>query len=104
MANYFCKYCGTKACSASSLTSAYCTRHPNGSGKGKHVVYEGAESSKYICEYCGTTASSISSLTSSYCSRHPNGSAKGSILRLKEESKAGIPANIVAQAQTPCHL
>jgi len=30
--------------------------------------------------------------------------AKGSILRLKEESKAGIPANIVAQAQTPCHL
>jgi len=29
MTNYFCKYCGSKASSVSSLTSATCVRHPS---------------------------------------------------------------------------
>jgi predicted nucleic acid-binding Zn ribbon protein len=77
MANFYCEYCGQKYSSVSSLTGSYCSRHPNGSGKGKHKLYEGAEKSQYVCKYCGQKYSSISSLTGSYCSRHPNGSGKG---------------------------
>ena len=32
----FCKYCGTKYSSLSSLTANSCSRHPNGPSKGKH--------------------------------------------------------------------
>ena len=77
MANFYCEYCGAKASSVSSLTSMSCVRHPNGSHKGKHKLYEGSEKSKYTCKYCGTSSSSINSLTSTSCSRHPNGSHKG---------------------------
>ena len=52
-------------------------RHPNGSHKGKHKLYEGSEKSQYVCKYCGTKYSSLSSLTSGSCMRHPNGSHKG---------------------------
>jgi hypothetical protein len=77
MANFYCEYCGQKYSSVSSLTGSFCSRHPNGPGKGKHKLYEGAEKSQYVCKYCGQKYSSISSLTGSYCSRHPNGSCKG---------------------------
>ena len=77
MANFYCKYCGTKASSISGLTSNSCHRHPLGSGKGKHALYEGSEKSQYVCKYCGTKASSISSLTANTCHRHPNGPGKG---------------------------
>jgi hypothetical protein len=77
MANYQCRYCGTKASSVSSLTASSCNRHPNGSYKGKHVLYEGSEKSQYTCKYCGSKASTISSLTASSCNRHPDGSYKG---------------------------
>ena len=77
MANFYCEYCGQKYSSVSSLTGSFCIRHPNGPGKGKHKLYEGAEKSQYVCKYCGQKYSSISSLTGSYCSRHPNGSGKG---------------------------
>ncbi|MBD5196258.1 MAG: hypothetical protein HDS46_06910 [Bacteroides sp.] len=80
---YICEYCGTTASSISSLTSSYCTRHPNGSGKGKHSPFEGGIKSSYTCKYCGRSASSLSSLTSSYCTRHPNGSGKGKHSPLK---------------------
>lgn len=33
---FFCKYCGFKASSISSLTASACIRHPNGPHKGKH--------------------------------------------------------------------
>ena len=33
---FFCKYCGVKASSISSLTAAACIRHPNGPHNGKH--------------------------------------------------------------------
>jgi DNA-directed RNA polymerase subunit RPC12/RpoP len=77
MANFYCKYCGTKSSSVSSLTSLSCSKHPLGSNKGKHVLYEGSEKPQYTCKYCGTHTSSISSLTALSCSRHPNGSNKG---------------------------
>jgi hypothetical protein len=77
MANYYCEYCGVKASSVSSLTSSWCSRHPNGPNKGKHKLYEGSEKSKYTCKYCGNSASSLNSLTASWCARHPNGYTKG---------------------------
>ncbi len=77
MASFYCKYCGSKASSVSSLTGSSCSRHPLGSNKGKHTLYEGSEKSQYTCKYCGNKASSIASLTGSSCSRHPNGSNKG---------------------------
>jgi hypothetical protein len=77
MANVYCKYCGTKAGSISSLTSSSCYRHPDGANTGRHALYEGSEKSQYTCKHCGTTAGSISSLTASSCYRHPDGSNKG---------------------------
>jgi predicted nucleic acid-binding Zn ribbon protein len=74
---YYCKYCGTKTSTISSLTASPCPRHPLGINKGKHVLYEGAEKSQYECKYCGTKASSLSGLTASTCVRHPLGSHKG---------------------------
>lgn len=76
-AAFYCKYCGHKASSVSSLTASLCMRHPNGPGKGKHSLYEGSEKEQYICKYCGRKANGISSLTASKCIRHPNGPAKG---------------------------
>ena len=77
MSNFYCEYCGSKSSSISSLTASSCSRHPLGSNKGKHKLYEGGEKSKYSCKFCGTSSSSISSLTASSCSRHPLGSNKG---------------------------
>jgi hypothetical protein len=77
MSNHFCKYCGTKQSSISSLTSGSCFRHPAGPNKGKHALYEGAEKSRYECKYCGSAQSSLSSLTSGSCYRHPLGPNKG---------------------------
>ncbi len=76
MANFYCEYCGQKYSSVSSLTGSSCSRHPNGPGKGKHKLYEGAEKSQYVCKYCGQKYSSISNLTGSSCSRQPNGPCK----------------------------
>lgn len=77
MANFYCEYCGQKFSSVSSLTAASCPRHPNGSNKGKHKLYEGSEKSKYTCKHCGQSFSSIASMTAASCPRHPNGSNKG---------------------------
>jgi len=77
MPNFYCKYCGTKTTSVSSLTGSSCYRHPDGPNRGKHSLYEGEEGSQYTCKYCGTKASSLSSLTGSSCYRHPDGANKG---------------------------
>ncbi len=77
MANYYCKYCGTKTSSISSLTSSSCVSHPLGTYKGKHALYEGSEKSQYTCKFCGSKSGSINSLTSTTCIRHPNGTYKG---------------------------
>lgn len=77
MPNHYCKYCGYKASSVSSLTIGLCHRHPNGANKGKHALYEGSEKPRYTCKNCGQDASSLSSLTAGTCHRHPDGSYKG---------------------------
>jgi len=61
----------------SSLTASSCSKHPLGSQKGKHKLYEGAEKAKYTCKYCGQQFSTISSMTASSCFKHPNGNQKG---------------------------
>ena len=75
--NYYCEYCGHKASSVQALVAGGCPRHPNGSLKGKHSVYQGGEKSQYICKYCGHKASTIQALVAGGCPRHPNGSLKG---------------------------
>jgi predicted nucleic acid-binding Zn ribbon protein len=77
MSNYYCKYCGHKASTVQSLTFGYCTRHPDGSNKGRHALYEGGEKSQYTCKNCGSNFRNLVSLTSGYCTRHPDGSNKG---------------------------
>ncbi|HOK08567.1 MAG TPA: C2H2-type zinc finger protein [Candidatus Hydrogenedens sp.] len=77
MTVYICKYCGKKATSVQSLASSFCTRHPNGPGKGRHAVYEGDEKTEYVCKFCGRKFSSIQSMSANFCLRHPNGSGKG---------------------------
>jgi hypothetical protein len=59
------------------LTANWCSRHPLGPNKGKHVLYEGAEKSSYACKFCGSGYSTLSSLTANWCSRHPGGPNKG---------------------------
>ena len=77
MSNCYCEYCGTKASSIMGLTGNSCHRHPLGSGKGKHKLYEGSEKSQYSCKYCGTSSSAIMGLTGNSCHRHPSGAGKG---------------------------
>ncbi|MBQ4378821.1 MAG: hypothetical protein II821_06460 [Treponema sp.] len=54
-----------------------CPRHPAGSMKGKHKLYEGSEKSQYLCKYCGQKFSSIQSLTTNKCFKHPSGAFQG---------------------------
>lgn len=68
MANYFCKWCGTKYSNVSSLTSGQCIRSPSK----RHELYEGSEKSQYVCKYCGTKYSNLSSLTSGQCLKSPS--------------------------------
>lgn len=77
MANFYCKYCGIKSSNVTGLTVGSCSRHPNGSNKGKHVLYEGNEKSQYTCKYCGLKSPHISSLIAGSCSRHPDGANEG---------------------------
>ena len=77
MANYYCEYCGHKFPDVRLLVSATCVKHPDGSHKGKHKLYEGSEKSEYICKYCGRKFSSIMLMTSGTCANHPKGSNKG---------------------------
>lgn len=77
MSDYYCKHCGTKSSSISSLTTGNCIRHPAGAHKGKHALYEGSEKSRYECKFCGTGFPNLSSLTTGLCIRHPSGSHKG---------------------------
>ncbi len=59
------------------MTNNRCAKHPNGTNKGQHELYEGKEKSKYDCKYCGTKYISISSMTNNRCAKHPNGTNKG---------------------------
>ena len=66
MANFYCKWCGSKSSSVSSLTASGCSKNPDGK---KHERYEGSEKSQYTCKCCGSNSSSLSSLTASGCSK-----------------------------------
>lgn len=69
MAEFYCKCCGEKYSSVSSLASGHCTR----SSSGKHQLYEGEIGAYYYCCYCGSKYQTLSSLTHSHCSRNPDG-------------------------------
>jgi len=70
MADCYCKYCGSKYSSVTSLVSQSCSRNPAGSGS-RHELYEGSEKDQYTCKCCGSKYSSISSMTSQSCSKSP---------------------------------
>jgi len=73
----YCKYCGTSAPNARSLTANACIRHPDGPGRGKHALYQGDTTGEYVCEFCGKTFPNIKSMTANMCIRHPDGPGKG---------------------------
>ena len=77
MANFYCEYCGIKYPNVATLTLNGCHRHPNGTNKGKHKLYEGTEKSQYTCKYCGIKYHNIGTLTLNNCHRHPEGRNKG---------------------------
>ncbi len=68
MANFYCKWCGSKHSSVSSLTINSCSKNPEGK---KHALYEGSEKSEYTCKFCGSKHSSLSSLCINSCSKSP---------------------------------
>ena len=53
MSDYYCEYCGRRYSSVRELTGNKCPRHPEGTNKGFHSLYEGSEKSSYACKYCG---------------------------------------------------
>lgn len=74
---YYCEYCGKKFPDVRQLTSATCPRHPDGSNKGRHKLYEGSEKQEYTCKYCGKKFPSIQVMTGGQCVNHPKGTNKG---------------------------
>lgn len=75
--HYYCEYCGHKFPNVRLLTSGSCPRHPDGSNKGCHKLYEGSEKMKYACKYCGKQFSSILLMVGGQCVNHPKGVNKG---------------------------
>ena len=74
---FYCEYCGQKFASVKDLTSNHCSKHPDGTHKGRHKLYEGGEKSEYTCKYCGQKFKTLVDLTSNHCLKHPNGIHKG---------------------------
>jgi uncharacterized protein (DUF983 family) len=68
MANFYCKWCGRKYTSVSSLVAGSCSYNPESK---KHELYEGSEKSQYTCKFCGREYSSLTSLTAGTCSKSP---------------------------------
>ena len=77
MANYYCKYCGMMFHGVAQMTAYNCPRHPNGSNRGRHELYEGSEKSGYTCKFCGRIFPSIRIMTAYTCPRHPDGTNRG---------------------------
>ena len=76
--NYYCEYCGHRFPDVRFLTSGTCPRHPDGSNKGRHKLYEGTEKQKYTCKYCGKQFPNIMVMVGGQCVNHPKGMNKGS--------------------------
>jgi hypothetical protein len=77
MSKSICEYCGEEKATTKILTSNNCAKHPSGTYKGKHKLYEGSEKNKYECKYCGEQKATIKILTSNKCGKHPLGFYKG---------------------------
>jgi hypothetical protein len=75
--SYYCENCGIKFSNPRDLLSNSCHQHPNGFGKGKHILYQGSEKSKYFCKFCGTSFSNLRDLCGNSCAKHPYGFGKG---------------------------
>ncbi len=103
MANFYCEYCGKRASSVSSLTFGLCRRHPNGTNKGNHKLYEGSEKSSYTCKYCGISRSSVSSLTFGLCRRHPNGTNKGKHAPALDNALSGYKQDNYSSSNNSMH-
>lgn len=74
---FYCEYCGHRFPNVRLLVSGSCPRHPDGSNKGLHKLYEGSEKTKYTCKYCGKQCPSIQVMVGGTCPYHPKGSNKG---------------------------
>ncbi len=68
MANFYCKWCGSKHSTITSLTNSTCFKNPEGN---KHALYEGTEKPQYACKYCGQKHTTLTSLTNSTCFKSP---------------------------------
>lgn len=68
MANFYCKWCGVKYPSVSSLTNGPCIKNPESK---KHALYEGSEKTQYTCKCCGVKYPNIMSLCSGACNKSP---------------------------------
>jgi predicted nucleic acid-binding Zn-ribbon protein len=66
--NYYCKWCGVKHPSVSSLTANGCLKSPSK----RHELYEGSEKKQYTCKHCGAKHPSISSLVTNGCLKSPS--------------------------------
>lgn len=77
MSNTYCEYCGKAFASARMLTSSKCAKHPDGTFKGLHKLYEGSEKKQYTCKYCGKPFPSLQPLVSNKCTKHPAGTFGG---------------------------
>lgn len=75
--NFYCEDCGKPYPSVQQLTNGLCPRHPDGSNRGKHKLYEGGEKKKYTCKHCGKEYPTIAAMVIGPCPRHPKGSNHG---------------------------
>lgn len=66
MANFYCKWCGSKYTNVTTLTSGSCSKNPEGK---KHGLYEGSEKSQYVCKCCGSKYSNLTTLCTGSCSK-----------------------------------
>ena len=77
MAKVYCKNCGRSFPDVRAMAGGMCQYHPDGSFKGRHVLYEGSEKTKYTCKYCGRRFHDIHAMAGVKCQYHPDGSFKG---------------------------
>lgn len=60
MTNFYCKWCGNKYSSVSTLTSLSCSKNPDGK---KYELHESSEKSHNTCKCSENKYSSLSTLT-----------------------------------------
>ena len=91
---FYREYCGHRFSNVRLLTSGSCPRHPDGSNKGRHKLYQGGEKTRYTCKYCGRQFPSILVMVGGTCpgvvtaanccrepgSRHPPSTREGRLL------------------------